>query len=199
MELPQVYQAVTFSIAHPTLGEDVVTAVVLKKEQNMTPPTIRAYLFEHLANFKVPTQVIIVEEIPKGATGKLQRIGLADKLADNLQTENIAPRNYTESKIAHIFKSILQLDSVSIHDNFFALGGDSLKGTQVVNRLNTVFILELINGILFQKPTIKELATEIITRKQQAQKQDIAQLASQLQKISPEELSQLLADINQQP
>ena len=196
MELPQVYQAVTFPVAHPTLGEDVVTAVVLKKNQNITPQTIRAYLFEHLADFKVPTQVIIVDEIPKGATGKLQRIGLADKLAHAMQAENMAPRNDTESKIARIFQSILQLNSVSINDNFFALGGDSLKGTQVINRINAVFNLDLINIVLFQKPTVVELAWEITEQKKQQENDDIEKLAAQLQNLSTEEMSQLLAEIN---
>ncbi len=78
MELPQVYQAVTFALPHPTLGEDVATAVVLHPNENVSPQEIRMYLFDKVADFKVPTQIIIVEEIPKGATGKLQRIGLAD-------------------------------------------------------------------------------------------------------------------------
>lgn len=197
MELPPVYQAVTFAVGHPTLGEDVVTAVVLKPNQTITAQEIRAYLLEKLADFKVPTQVIIVEQIPKGATGKLQRIGLADKLADALQAEKIVPRNETESQIAQIFQEIFNLDSVGIYDNFFALGGDSLKGTQAVNRLNKIFNLNLINVILFQKPTIAELAVEITARKEEEKNEDIEKLASQLETLSPEEITQLLKDVKQ--
>jgi hypothetical protein len=144
----------------------------------------------------VPTQVIIVEKIPKGATGKLQRIGLADRLIDALQAENIAPRNETEIKIARIFQEILNLESVSIYDNFFALGGDSLKGSQVINRINKIFNLDLVNVILFQKPTIVELASEIIEHKKQSENDEIQKLAAQLQNLSPQEISQLLDDLN---
>lgn len=197
MELPPVYQAVTFPIFHPTLGEDVVTAVVLKPNQTITPQAIREYLFKNLADFKVPTQVIVVDEIPKGATGKLQRIGLADKLADALKTENIAPRNEIESKIAAIFQEILNLDSVSIYDNFFALGGDSIKAIQVVNRLNSVFNLDWVNVILFQKPTLVELATEIELFANSNQAQEIENISRELQNLSSEELEHLLKYIQQ--
>jgi acyl-CoA synthetase (AMP-forming)/AMP-acid ligase II/acyl carrier protein len=180
MELPQVYQAVTFPVSHPTLGEDVATAVVLKPDQSITPQAIREYLFQKLADFKVPSQVIIVDKIPKGATGKLQRIGLADQLISALEGEKIAPRNEIETKIANIFQEILKLDSVSINDNFFALGGDSLKGMQIINRINAVFNLDLINVILFQKPTIAELGLEIAELKQQ-ENDYLFRLASELE------------------
>jgi non-ribosomal peptide synthetase component E (peptide arylation enzyme) len=58
MELPEVYQVVTFAVNHQTLGED--TAVVLKQNQTITPQQIREYLFQKLVDFKVPSQVIIV-------------------------------------------------------------------------------------------------------------------------------------------
>jgi acyl-CoA synthetase (AMP-forming)/AMP-acid ligase II len=196
MELPQVYQAVTFGVTHPTLGEDVATAVVLKPNQTLTPQAIREYLFPKLANFKIPSQVIIVDTIPKGATGKLQRIGLADQLSEVLRAEKILPRNELEGQIANIFEEILGLDSVGINDNFFTLGGDSLKGTQIINRLNQLLNLDLINVILFQKPTIAELALEINNYIKQQEDDEINQLASQLQNLSPEEIRKLLEEIN---
>lgn len=75
-----VVQAVTFAYPHPKLGEEVAAAVVLSPEANATADSIRAFVAERLAAFKVPRKVIIVDEIPKGATGKIQRIGLAKQL-----------------------------------------------------------------------------------------------------------------------
>ncbi len=198
MELPQIYQAVTFPISHPTLGEDVATAVVVKPKQSITSQEIRAYLFEHLADFKVPSQVVIVEQIPKGATGKLQRIGLAERLGEALTNEAVAPRNETEKQIYDIFTEVLKLDSVSIYDNFFALGGDSLKGTQVVNRINKMFNLDLLNVIVFQKPNIAELADtigEIKEKEQTKENQEVEEIAAQLQNLSSEQIEQLLNDV----
>jgi acyl-CoA synthetase (AMP-forming)/AMP-acid ligase II len=75
-----VAQAVTFAVPHQSLGEEVALAVVLKEESNASAADIRAFLAARLAPFKVPRTVLIVTEIPKGATGKIQRIGLAQKL-----------------------------------------------------------------------------------------------------------------------
>jgi acyl-CoA synthetase (AMP-forming)/AMP-acid ligase II len=77
---PAVAEAVTFAVPHVTLGEDVGAAVVLTEGKTATERELRAYLSEQLALFKVPRQIVFVAEIPKGATGKVQRIGLADRL-----------------------------------------------------------------------------------------------------------------------
>ena len=80
MDHPAVHQAVTFALPHPKLGEEVAAAIVLHDGENADAQAIRSFAQERLADFKVPRKVVIVEEIPKGATGKLQRIGLAEKL-----------------------------------------------------------------------------------------------------------------------
>jgi acyl-CoA synthetase (AMP-forming)/AMP-acid ligase II len=77
---PAVAQVVTFAIQHDKLGEEVGAAVVLKEGQSATEREIRDFASKRLAAFKVPRKVVILTEIPKGATGKLQRIGLAEKL-----------------------------------------------------------------------------------------------------------------------
>src|SRR5262249_60949673 len=80
LEHPAVAQAVTFAVPHPTLGEDVAAAVVLKPGASATVRELRAFVGAHLAPFKVPSRILIPDELPKGPTGKLQRIGLAERL-----------------------------------------------------------------------------------------------------------------------
>ncbi|MEO1676877.1 MAG: acyl--CoA ligase [Pseudomonadota bacterium] len=77
---PAVAQVVTFALPHPKLGEEVAAAIVLKEGAEATEREIRDFASERLADFKVPRKVILLDEIPKGATGKMQRIGLAEKL-----------------------------------------------------------------------------------------------------------------------
>jgi acyl-CoA synthetase (AMP-forming)/AMP-acid ligase II len=77
---PAVAQAVTFAIPHQTLGEEVGAAVVLEDGCEITAEELRSFVAEQVAPFKVPSRVVFVEEIPKGATGKIQRIGLAKRL-----------------------------------------------------------------------------------------------------------------------
>lgn len=83
LDHPAVAQAVTFAMPHEKLGEDVAVALVLKEENSTTEREIREFAGQRLADFKVPRKVIFLEEIPKGPTGKMQRIGLAEKLGIN--------------------------------------------------------------------------------------------------------------------
>lgn len=80
LDHPAVQQVVAFAMPHPKLGEEVAAAVVLREGQSATEREIRDFCTSRMADFKVPRRVVILEEIPKGATGKLQRIGLAQKL-----------------------------------------------------------------------------------------------------------------------
>jgi acyl-CoA synthetase (AMP-forming)/AMP-acid ligase II len=81
---PAVAQALTFAIPHARLGEEVGAAVVLREGMTLTERELRDFAAIHLADFKVPRKVVFLAEIPKGATGKLMRIGLAEKLGISL-------------------------------------------------------------------------------------------------------------------
>ena len=80
MDHPGIVQVVTFAVPHKKLGEDVAAAVVLEENSGVTETDLRAFAAERMVDFKVPKKIVILSEIPKGATGKLQRIGLAEKL-----------------------------------------------------------------------------------------------------------------------
>jgi acyl-CoA synthetase (AMP-forming)/AMP-acid ligase II len=80
LEHPAVEQVVAFAVPHKRLGEDVAAAVVLSDGAEVTDRELRSFVSEHLADFKVPRTILFVDEIPKGPTGKLQRIGLAEQL-----------------------------------------------------------------------------------------------------------------------
>ena len=96
---PSVAQAVAFAVPHPSLGEDVAAAVVLQDGADVSEQELRDFAFTRLAEFKVPSQIIFVDVIPKGPTGKLQRIGLHERLAPLLQAEYVAPEGPFESKL----------------------------------------------------------------------------------------------------
>lgn len=80
MDHPDVAQCLTFAMPHPKLGEEVAAAVVLREGAVESEHSIRDFASERLAAFKVPRKIVFLAEIPKGATGKLMRIGLAAKL-----------------------------------------------------------------------------------------------------------------------
>jgi len=83
MDHPAVAQVVTFAIPHDKLGEDVGAVVVLREGKTATERELREFVGQRLADYKVPRKILFKDEIPKGATGKLQRIGLAQKLGLN--------------------------------------------------------------------------------------------------------------------
>jgi acyl-CoA synthetase (AMP-forming)/AMP-acid ligase II len=80
LDHPAVAQVVTFAVPHDKLGEDVAAAIVTVEGAAVDAQSIRAFAAERLADMKVPRTILFLDEIPKGATGKLQRIGLAEKL-----------------------------------------------------------------------------------------------------------------------
>jgi len=77
---PEIEQVVCFAVPHPKLGEDIAAAVVLKEGSKLDEPAIRDFIAQQVSAFKVPRSVVILDEIPKGATGKIQRIGMAKSL-----------------------------------------------------------------------------------------------------------------------
>jgi acyl-CoA synthetase (AMP-forming)/AMP-acid ligase II len=78
MRHPEVAEAAAYAVPHPRLGEDIAAAVVLRPGATVTPVELRAFLAEQLAMFKIPRRITIVDRLPKGITGKVQRAGLGE-------------------------------------------------------------------------------------------------------------------------
>ena len=167
---PVIAQVVTFAIPHPQLGEDVAVAVVLHQNLAVTAREIQEFAALQLADFKVPAQVIFLDEIPKGPTGKLQRIGLAERLGImvSLTTETktvfSSPVTPLEKQLADIWAEVLGTEQIGIDDNFFHLGGDSILAGLILNRIRKVLQVELSFLSLFETPTIAGLVDKILTK-----------------------------------
>ena len=178
LEHPTVAQAVTFAVPHEKLGEDVAAAVVLHENTSATEREIRDLTFSRLADYKVPSQVLIIDEIPKGPTGKLQRIGLAEKLSAELNAEFVAPRNALELQLTQIWEQVLDKKPISVRDNFFYLGGDSLIAARLFTRIEKTFDKNLPLATLFQAPSVEQFA-EVLRQ------EDSSSLWSSLVAIQP--------------
>jgi acyl-CoA synthetase (AMP-forming)/AMP-acid ligase II/acyl carrier protein len=196
LEHPAINQATAFAIPHETLGEDLAAAVVLKEGKQVTEPELRAFVAGQLAEFKVPNRVLIVDAIPKGPTGKLQRIGLHEKLQEYLKTDYIPPRNETEKAIAGIFESILEKKDISILENFFFLGGDSLKGMRVISTIKSSYTGDLSLNAVFKYPTV-ELLAQHVDESMTPLDDDLAALEQELAGLSDEEIERILAEEDQ--
>jgi len=161
MNHPKIYQAVTFSIPHETLGEEVGAAVILKKNKKATEKEIKTYLLKKNAVYKVPKKIFFIDKIPGRSTGKLQRIGLYDIFKKQINVKVIDSRlNHTQRVILDIWRNVLNNKSIGINDNFFEIGGDSLKLAEVSVKLgkngNKLDVKTILNY-----PTIRELSKVI--------------------------------------
>lgn len=155
---PGVAQAVTFAVPHRSLGEDIAAAVVLQKGANVSESDLREFAFSRLAAFKVPSQIVFLNALPQGPTGKLQRIGLHEHLQDQLRREHVPPRTEMEGILAGLWREVLTIDEIGVHDNFFGSGGDSLAAGRLVGRINTRFELNLAVSSVFRAPSIEAQA-----------------------------------------
>jgi acyl-CoA synthetase (AMP-forming)/AMP-acid ligase II len=160
---PAVAEAVTFAVPHATLGEDVASAIVVRPDAVTTPNDIRRFALGRLADFKVPHEILIVGEIPRGPTGKVQRVGLAAKLglATGLPRSFAPPRTPLEEVLAKGWAEILQVEQIGIHDNFFASGGDSLLAAHVLSHVYEIAQVELGVSRFFEAPTVAEVAAHL--------------------------------------
>jgi oxalate---CoA ligase len=161
---PAVAQALAFGFPDPQLGEDVAAAIVLRDGKSATERELREFVSARVASFKVPRRVVFLPEIPKGPTGKLQRIGLAARLgiaaAAPAQPEapKVDPRTPLEEEIARIWREVLRIDRIGVEDEFMNLGGDSVLATQIVARLRDVLGAEISPLAFFEAKTIAGLA-----------------------------------------
>jgi acyl-CoA synthetase (AMP-forming)/AMP-acid ligase II/thioesterase domain-containing protein len=137
---PAVRQAVTFSMDDPLLGEEVAAAVVVGPESAAGERELQDFVAQQLAPFKVPRRIVVVYEIPKGPTGKVQRIGLAEHLGVRgketaVTPDRRPPYGFLEHELVGIWESVLGLPGLGVADDFFALGGDSILGAEAVARI----------------------------------------------------------------
>lgn len=161
LDSPDVEQALAFAWPHPTLGEDAAAAVVARAGRQVSESTLREFLSHRLAAYKIPTRILLVEDLPKSTTGKLQRVGLAEKFAGELSVPSNLPTGEVESTLAAIYAEVLGAQEVGATDNFFTLGGDSLRASQVIARIRATLEVDISIATIFLKPTARELADEI--------------------------------------
>jgi acyl-CoA synthetase (AMP-forming)/AMP-acid ligase II/thioesterase domain-containing protein/acyl carrier protein len=165
LEHPAIAQAVAFAVPHAALGEEVGAAVVFHKGASATTRAILEFAAKQLADFKIPRRLLIVDQIPKGSTGKLRRLGLAEKLGLGARNPSkgdhravTAPRTAIETTLTAIWAEVLKTKAIGIRDNFFDLGGDSLGAAQVLVQIEKTLGQAVAMATLIAAPTIEQLA-----------------------------------------
>ncbi len=145
---------------------------------------LREYLLTKLTSFMIPSHYIWLEALPLAPSGKVNRAALPDIDDSRPQAGGtlIAPSNDVEATIHRIWQEVLHVQRISVHDNFFDLGGHSLPAIRIVSRINAAFEIDMPIDTFFAHPTIALLAVAV---------DDI--LIAEIEALSDEQAQQLLS------
>ena len=182
---PAVLEAAALGVPDHYLGEDIVAFVILKSGARADEQQILEFCESRLGSFKTPTDIYFVPDLPKGPTGKVQRLRLGECFKEILQvypraaakdgsvnghvevgsdSEVLAPRTPIEEIIAETWAEMLKIPVVGVRQNFFGLGGHSLLAIEILCQLRKQFSVGLSINDFFTKPTVAQQAALVSER-----------------------------------
>jgi amino acid adenylation domain-containing protein len=144
-------------------GEKRLVAYIVPNS-SVSVSELRKFMREKLPEYLVPTAFVLLEDLPLTPNGKIDVRSLPAP-EQIITVEYVSPRTDVETQLANIYAQILNLEKVSIHDDFFDLGGHSLLATQLIAQSLQVFQIELTVIDLFEAPTVALLAERIMRRR----------------------------------
>jgi amino acid adenylation domain-containing protein len=150
---------VTLLVTHATTGEKELTAyIVADNEQNILE--LRQYLSEKLPDYMIPLYFIQLDKLPLTINGKIDKKHLAELGVKeiSLGQSYVAPRNEIEKKLVGIWEEVLQKEKIGVKNDFFEIGGHSLKATRLINEYYKVFDVKLGLKELFDNLTLESHA-----------------------------------------
>ena len=159
MRHPEVLQAVV-TVCSGTAGDRLVAYVVATSS---APPAdgLRAFLAQHLSEALVPSTFVALEELPRTASGKINRGALPAPPDEGSGATFRAPRNPVEALLVAVWSELLGVDRVLIEDDFFALGGHSLLASRLISRVRGALGVEPPLSDLFEYPTLAAFAGRV--------------------------------------
>jgi len=135
-----------------------LVAYFVAETENDWKPMLREYLQNQLPDYMIPATFVPLDVIPLTVNGKVDQAALPVPDGNWLRKPYVAPRNKSEATICSLIASLLQLEQVSINDDFFEIGGDSLLVTQLVTQLRANYKIDLPLSQLFSHRTPAALA-----------------------------------------
>ena len=170
-------------------GEKRLVAYMVVKQQPATSEELRHFLRKKLPAYMVPSEIVMLAELPRTSTGKLdrQRLPLPGRESREFRvaTAYVGPCTPAEAVLARIFGEVLGMDRVGIHDSFFNLGGHSLLAARVVARVRAEFDADLSLFSMFEHSTVAQLAASLETPSLQISGAARIQVASSSRKRFP--------------
>lgn len=161
MRHESIQNAASFSVPHPTLGEDVGVAIVCKNS-GIKSHEVQEYLSKYLANFKIPKTIVFLDKLPINAIGKVKRDTLSS-LAANLKSnkEISKPKNELEELLLKIWQNELEEKNIGVHDDFISIGGDSLSSLRILASIEKILGIKLPEKDIAEFNTIESIANYV--------------------------------------
>lgn len=158
-------QAVVVMARADASGENRLVAYLIAAGDAPAVSELRAFLQERLPEYMIPSAFVLLESFPLTPNGKVDRRALPEPEMRRSEAAAafVAPRTAVEAQVAAIWREVLRLEQIGVHDGFFELGGHSLLATQVVSRIQNVMQINLPVRTLFEAKTVAELADRIET------------------------------------
>ena len=163
--------------------------------QNALLTDVKRLLEEQLPEFMMPSAFIMLDALPLTPSGKIDRKALPrpDRTQPHRETAFVAARTPLEEDLVNIWRELLGIEQIGIHDKFFELGGHSLLLTRLASRIHRTFGVEVPLRVLFNTPTVVDMTTAIAARQVEHEDQTEAHhLLAELKKLSPDEVKALL-------
>jgi thioesterase domain-containing protein/acyl carrier protein len=164
---PAVADAVAFPLPHPTLGQHVAAAVVLRANATVQERQLVEHAAQLLPRTAVPNVVHLVPEIARDGSGKVRRHELTATFARDTRVEASVSNAADDPlllALSRIWEDVLEYAPVARDENFFAAGGDSLRAIHVMNRIEADLGVTMSEDTLLFAPTIRELAQAVVTQ-----------------------------------
>jgi acyl-CoA synthetase (AMP-forming)/AMP-acid ligase II len=155
---PAVEEAATFSLPHPTLGEDVAAAVVLCSDARASVAELQQFVADRLAAFKVPRRILVLDSLPRCPVGKVRRRELTERCLRQPPASRTPPSTGLEAALVRIWADELDVTEIGIDDDFAAAGGDSLSAVRVAVAAEELCGVTLGDQAVARSRTIRSMA-----------------------------------------
>ncbi len=161
--LPEIKQAITVTKQEAEGDTRLIAYITMAIDINLDISLLRNHLRQSLPNHMIPQHFIQTDTMPLTPAGKIDRKALSRKnINDSINpAENVPPETKTEQTLYDIWLSLLKVEQISIHDNFFEIGGHSFLAVSLFSKIKNNFHIELPLSTLFQSPSIHSLAANI--------------------------------------
>ncbi len=146
-----------------TRWSDYATHPLQRRLAHQLVPQLRNFLQDKLPEYMIPSAFMLLSELPLSPNGKVNRRALPkpEHISRDSNASFVGPRTPEEEIIVAIWSQVLGIEKIDVHDNFFDLGGHSLRATQVISRIRELFHVELPLMRIFSSPTVESLAASI--------------------------------------